>query len=414
MKEKSIVAIIASILLLALVMNAILYQQQKALEGRVDAVESKVENLDDKIGDIENYVVEHVGDISSLDDRVSRVEARVDEALEKAGRVERKLASLTNATSELYSMYNDLLGKYRALEERVSELEQQATKPPQFPGGAGEYWGVVLRLQQWYYWFSNPLMYREFIQEVLKETPSIPEVSKIVREASVSHDEPLLEKAWKIVNYTALNLVYRRDSYVRLPTLAGGIAVWHDSLQLPNETLETYGGDCEDLALLVYAALKSVAKPGEEVYLMLAQQTPEGHVAVLAVDRNVGEAYIVDPSFGMINGYAVAVEITALNKAGKLEKRHFLAIQLMPQVKQGIFTLMKAKTVYIDLYTYVETGEKKVTDKPEIHHATPEKLLEIWETVAVLKPNKYTVATEKEVLMFPYKQLLTEWIKNRF
>jgi len=34
-----------------------------------------------------------------------------------------------------------------------------------------------------------------------------------------------------------VNLMYRRDSYVRVPTLSGNIRVWSDVLQLPNETV---------------------------------------------------------------------------------------------------------------------------------------------------------------------------------
>jgi hypothetical protein len=222
---------------------------------------------------------------------------------------------------------------------------------------------AILEIQPWYFYFGDLLQHFDFIKYLLSEAASQPTVASIAAEFSIEPGEPVLEKAWKVLNYTALKLMYMRDPYVRIPLPGGDVVTWNDVLQLPNETIANGGGDCEDLALVVYAVLKATAGSNEEIYLLMARASPEGHTAVLVLDKTQHEIYIIDPTYDVINGYAVTLQIEVVEN-GEVTPRNFLPSALAPALKEGMIQMLGAKIVYVDLYTYLTTGEKIVSTSP--------------------------------------------------
>ena len=81
---------------------------------------------------------------------------------------------------------------------------------------------------------------------------------------------------------------YCPDNYVRyVDPLAMAIGAWNNVWMLPNETWINECGDCDDLALFVYAILKATARPDEEIYLMDSNRDilrrRNGHTGVMVV-----------------------------------------------------------------------------------------------------------------------------------
>ena len=430
--ELRVVAIILVVMIVLLsTTNFIMYQRVKGLEyeitvlkqssdelkGRISNFEVRIQTVEEQMNTYANMYADVRGEvdgvlprIGELEARVSNVESSISDLTSKVNELEGLNATVLSSIQELYTLYNDLLEKYRTLEE---ELENLSTKPP--TGHSSELENAVAGVQPWYFWYTDALQSGEFIKKVLGEAVNIPIIYNIISETGIDTEDSLITKIWKVINYTSLNLMYRRDSYVRVPLLYGGIRVWHDSLQLPNETVSEFsmGGDCEDLAILVYAVLEAVAKPSEEIYLLIAYAEPEGHVAVLAIDKDRGEAYIVDPSYSLVNGWAEMIEIEAINKTGALEKRHLNPMAINPNLKKPMLTILKAKIAYVDVYTQITGGPKIVSYTPKTHSGEPRKIIEIWKTTTGINPTQYVIASKDHIKLFINEEELIYWLKQK-
>ena len=430
MELRAVAVILVVIVILLSTMNFIMYQRVRGLEHEIATLkqssnkvrevitgfEARVQSVEEQMNTYANMYADVKGEVDSvlprigeLETRLSNVESGISDLASKVNELEGLNATVLSSIQELYTLYNDLLEKYRVLEE---ELENISTKLS--TGHPSEIEDAVAGVQPWYFWYTDVLQSGEFIKKVLGEAVNTPTIYNIISEANIDPGEPLLMKIWKTINYTSLNLMYRRDSYVRVPLLYGGIRVWHDSLQLPNETVSEFsmGGDCEDLAILVYAVIEAVAKPSEEIYLLIAYAEPEGHVAVLAIDRDNGEAYIVDPSYSLVNGWAEMIEIEAINKTGVLEKRHLNPMAINPNLKKLMFTILKTKVAYVDAYTRITGGPKIVSYTPKTHTGEPRKILEIWRTCTGIQPTQYFIASKDYIKFFLNEEELITWIKQ--
>jgi len=204
-----------------------------------------------------------------------------------------------------------------------------------------------------------------------------------------------------------------RDSYVRVPTLDGYVKIWNDVLQLPNEIIENSGGDCEDLALLVYSVLKRVAKPSEEIYLLFLKQLPEEHAVVLAIDKDDKIVYLIDPSFSFINGFLLMIEITAEGKNSELLTKHIMPMAMNPGLKRDLLAIFKTRIAYVDYFKLRETGEKVVYYKPKIYVLSAEILFKKYLSYTKLNPISYVVVSRDEILLFTDLESLVEWINNK-
>jgi len=100
-----------------------------------------------------------------------------------------------------------------------------------------------------------------------------------------------------LTKWVHTNIKYVNDPpYPRI--FAGNISFVNDVWQSSIETLQLRQGDCEDLAALLAAFIKSVY-PTSEVYVIVVGSSESfGHAASLVFYEDVG--YLLDPTFGTI------------------------------------------------------------------------------------------------------------------
>jgi uncharacterized small protein (DUF1192 family) len=82
--------------------------------------------------------------------------------------------------------------------------------------------------------------------------------------------------------------------------------------KLANETLIDLGGDCEDLAVLVYSIIKPYIN---NTYLLEWYNDVTGHVAVITYVN--GSWYIIDPAGDWLNRYKLTIRLTLKDRLGR-------------------------------------------------------------------------------------------------
>ena len=148
----------------------------------------------------------------------------------------------------------------------------------------------------------------------------------------------------RLYNWIYWNLYYEYDPYI--PTNTSYLkASFNDFWKMPNETIATYGGDCEDLALLVYSVLKD---KGYETYLLGWYTDVSGHMAVLVKYND--NWFIVDPAGNWLNGYQEYFKIRIYVDSKNYMVVYLNPIHLSPMLKAPIIGTI-AHPVWYDAVT---------------------------------------------------------------
>ncbi|MEM0052182.1 MAG: transglutaminase-like domain-containing protein [Sulfolobales archaeon] len=99
--------------------------------------------------------------------------------------------------------------------------------------------------------------------------------------------------------------------------------------KLANETLVDLGGDCEDLAVLVYSIIKPYIN---NTYLLEWYNDVTGHVAVITYVN--GFWYVVDPAGDWLNGYTLLIRLTLKDRLGREWVWWLLPTHIHPDIKK--------------------------------------------------------------------------------
>jgi len=99
--------------------------------------------------------------------------------------------------------------------------------------------------------------------------------------------------------------------------------------KLANETLVDLGGDCEDLAVLVYSIIKPYIN---NTYLLEWYNDVTGHVAVITYVN--GSWYIIDPAGDWLNGYTLLIRLTLKDRLGREWVWWLLPTHIHPDIKK--------------------------------------------------------------------------------
>ena len=99
--------------------------------------------------------------------------------------------------------------------------------------------------------------------------------------------------------------------------------------KLANETLIDLGGDCEDLAVLVYSIIKPYIN---NTYLLEWYNDVTGHVAVITYVN--GFWYIIDPAGDWLNGYKLTIRLTLKDRLGREWVWWLLPTHIHPDIKK--------------------------------------------------------------------------------
>ena len=138
------------------------------------------------------------------------------------------------------------------------------------------------------------------------EAPLGKEVLEIVSELGLRKDMDPSEKARRMMEWFAVNMEYVPDAYI-IAVKNQSVTKIPEHFQTPNETLKMGGGDCEDLAILLYSLLKPVLGEGEELYIITWINGYFGHVAVLY--GSDGRYMILDPAMSYATNSTIMMTI---------------------------------------------------------------------------------------------------------
>jgi len=148
--------------------------------------------------------------------------------------------------------------------------------------------------------------------------------------------------------------------------------------KLANETLVDLGGDCEDLAVLVYSIIKPYIN---NTYLLEWYNDVTGHVAVITYVN--GFWYVVDPAGDWLNGYTLLIRLTLKDRLGREWVWWLSPTHIHPDIKKlgirnNLFTyewVRDNKTVttvkgYLDskqlLQDWLNYWREEVGDRPRL------------------------------------------------
>jgi len=145
----------------------------------------------------------------------------------------------------------------------------------------------------------------EALQRILR-APLGKEVLEIVSELGLRKDMDPSEKARRMMEWFAVNMEYVPDAYI-IAVKNQSVTKIPEHFQTPNETLKRGGGDCEDLAILLYSLLKPVLGEGEELYIITWINGYFGHVAVLY--GSDGRYMILDPAMSYATNSTIMMTI---------------------------------------------------------------------------------------------------------
>jgi len=187
---------------------------------------------------------------------------------------------------------------------------------------------------------------------------SINSVSNLSRrfETRLSVNEFLMN----VFEYVMNSTYYQYDSIaIRSENVTEG-----DYWKLANETLVDLGGDCEDLAVLVYSIIKPYIN---NTYLIGWSSNVTGHVAVITYVNRTW--YVVDPAGDWLNGYKLTIRLTLKDRLGREWVWWLLPTHIHPDIKKlGIQN---------NLFTYEwRKGDEIVTGVKG--YSDPTQLLQDW------------------------------------
>jgi len=237
---------------------------------------------------------------------------------------------------QLNESYSKLVKDYEALNEKYAELEENY----------GDLGGRIADLKSKLEAMSlRVLISGELFKLVLNQS-RIGEIDEIVYgELGLGPGSPPRTKAVKVFEWIALNTQYVKDQYH--PYYQSGIVDYAEEYLEPvNETLDLGEGDCEDLAVLAYAMLRTVLREGEEIYLVVLNSVAVRHVAVL---YKSGDSFmVIDPAGSYISDALAVLEfVMQRGRTRELMIVRLIPISLNPKVKSWLIEEDFAELKYL-------------------------------------------------------------------
>lgn len=415
-----------------------------SLEDRVVLLDERISNAESNISSLSKsyvQVAESIADLfksysalaltqNSLEARYSDLQQKyiaLEEAFNSLNQLYNGLAVQQQNLQQMYSnlqqrynvlenQYNTLQQKQAALESKYSELHQLYSQLRSEVSNLSQQLQVLVKYkvavestQVWYYF----LAYEDDFKELLRIAESVDTIYAVASSAGISPGDSLEVKAWKLLNYMAKNLVYEHDTFARVVKADGDIEVRWEIIQLPNETLARWGGDCEDLALFAYSVLKATAKPGEEVYMLILSATPIGHALAIAIDRNAHKFYVIEATAPFMNGYTMYMKMTVESLSQMKYSVYILPTAVEPGYKKALLNYQLARLVYFDEYTYMLNGTIADYNDPRVYDLPVDQQMQLYLRWVGITPAWFTVASSEGIWHFSSLQELVNWVNQR-
>ncbi len=173
------------------------------------------------------------------------------------------------------------------------------------------------------------------------------ERSALLKYVGVNSSNPVAVFKW-----VELNLYYEEDPFIPVPTPQGWF-LSRNLWKLPNETLITQGGDCEDFSLLIFEVLMS---SGYQSWILVVSGEGLEHAAVLA---RYGEGwYLLDATGNWLNGEGFFLALGS----GKGNETLLPPLTLMPAVKKELLENKVIREVWFNYTSEITTKEAVVRE----------------------------------------------------
>ncbi|MCD6536881.1 MAG: hypothetical protein J7K49_07645, partial [Thaumarchaeota archaeon] len=317
MRASSIgLSVFSAVLVVLLVMTNMSYSALKsdysALEAEKAGLEKEYLEIKTRYSDLNSSYSVLILNYSSLEKELESLKARYLELNDSYARLLENYTFLKMDYSKLQSDYQLLRGEYEGLVEKHEDLKKDyADLKKKYENLAQGYQSVESGYSEIKKELeaisSRVLLPNEFFPMILKQSLQA-DVERVVRgELGLRSDTPPELKARKIFEWITKNLQYLDDDYHQFIE-DHELDMLRNFVSLPNETLARGGGDCEDLAVLAYAMLRSVLGESENVYLIVIFSGERGHVAVLY--EYGGKFMIVDPAGNYVTDAVAALQFS--------------------------------------------------------------------------------------------------------
>ena len=362
--------------------------------------------VDDSLGAVGSRISSLEGTVLALGTRVSVVEEGVRAISKNYEQIVGSVNTLTAGYSSLVNQYNALQSQYNSLKQLYDQLRERVDNVATQVQVLVKYKVAVESTQVWYY----NVAYEEEFKKLLEVSETMDFTKSVASSAGISPADSLEAKAWKLLNYMARNLMYEHDVFARVVTPDGSVDVRMDIIQLPNETMKRWGGDCDDLALFAYSVLRTTAKPGEEVYTLFISGSPSGHALVIGIDRNTRRFYVIDPTASFMNGYSIYMKMCVACTL------HYYVRppDLNPNLKNTLLNDMVAELVYVDEYVYMTSGAwRELKQWPQVYNLPVDQQIAMYLKLYKITPVMFTVASSGEVQYFTSFHGLASWINQK-
>ena len=237
---------------------------------------------------------------------------------------------------DVESRYEDLKEKYSNLVSKYSEINVSLPK-------------IKKRLEE----ISDRILTpSDRIPDMLKQASPAMVKDIVYRELELRAETPPEIKAKKVLEWIMLNLHYSDDDFHQY-LIDNRLESYQDFLSLPNETLVRGGGDCEDLAVLVYTMLKAVLKKGEQIYIVQITGRGLRHVGVIYELED--KFMILDPAGGYVTDAKISLEMS-VKRGLKAYKIWLNPLAIRREGKKFLMESGFAKLIYMKSPS-VEEGE---------------------------------------------------------
>ncbi len=365
--------------------------------AKLNATEKRLEAALAELAALRSNYTRLRNSYNSLQERYAALKEAYSTLTEKLKAAQENYTRLRNAydlllydKQRLQEELTALRDRLDAAEEKLAEAEENLTT---LSAEYQELRSLVYQADSWLGVYNSTEAEARFYTMLLNA--SIDTAKKLVDLLGYSGD--LGRRALEVFRDVTVYLTeYVPDDYVRYvnpETLELGTIdnVW----QLPNETYINGGGDCEDLALLVYSVLAANSRPGEKLYLVLFNSLWVGHAIVLGVEKTPTgpQYYAIDPAGNWFNGLSTMLRLEA--KANDTMWYLYLnPAEMAPRLKRWLLDRRFATIVYRDHYTQTYNETVNIPYYTSAFTALDDLIVRYWELpgvdkIIVIAPNVY-------------------------
>lgn len=312
--------------------------EKESLAKNLEAVKSSLQACEADKKKLESEITGLKEQVKSLEDEKSRLESQVNWLENKNKMLTQQLEDANKQIEYLNSQIEQLSTNIEELNKRLKEAYNEYNKLI----------NTIIYADMWFGWYTNETELYKFYDNILGA--SINEVKRLVDLAGFSGEAGF--RGFDVFEKTVLWLSYYPDNYVRYPLFNNTIGVRDDVLMLPNETWEKGGGDCEDLALFVYAILKATQRPSEQIYMVTwISESGDAHTGVLLVYKHEGKKmyYVIDPAGNYFNGVSVYLNLSVISINGAEYYVYLSPLEISYGHKEFLVNNGFATIIYYDI-----------------------------------------------------------------